>query len=179
MQVPQQVNDRILNRILVFAGVPVFFGFSLFPLFYYLKVRPHAPGMILLWHAVHRIGCLFHANHFPPRNVPCNYPCHMSINKLRFMQLVYDTSGCSSQGFSWSPSDKYLNRSKLASTRLCNNHITILLLCHCVSLCCYFITWRSRHVGWAEHTELLYPGYTVRVPDGNVPWHAILLVIRA
>ena len=37
-QVPQQVNDRILNRILVFAGIPVFFGFSLFPFFYYLKV---------------------------------------------------------------------------------------------------------------------------------------------
>jgi len=39
------------------------------------------------------------------------------------MQLVYDTSGCSSQGLSWSPSYRYLNRSKLASTRLCNNHI--------------------------------------------------------
>ena len=34
----------------------------------------------------------------------------------------YDTSGCSSQGLSWSPSNRYLNRSKLASTRLCNNH---------------------------------------------------------
>ena len=34
-------------------------------------------------------------------------------------------SGCSSQGFSWSPSNRYLNRSKLASTRLCNNHIII------------------------------------------------------
>lgn len=42
LQVPQQVNDRILNRILVFAGVPVFLGFSLFPLFYYLKVS-YAP----------------------------------------------------------------------------------------------------------------------------------------
>ena len=48
----------------------------------------------------------------------------IAIHKLRFMQLVYNTSGCSSQGFSWSPSDRYLNRSKLASTRLCNNHIT-------------------------------------------------------
>ena len=47
------------------------------------------------------------------------------FNKLRFMQLVYDTSGCSSQGLSWSPSNRYLNRSKLASTRLCNNHIFI------------------------------------------------------
>ena len=28
-----------------------------------------------------------------------------------------------SQGLSWSPSNRYLNRSKLASTRLCNNHI--------------------------------------------------------
>ena len=41
------------------------------------------------------------------------------------MQLVNDTSGCSSQGLSWSPSNRYLNRSKLASTRLCNNHIYV------------------------------------------------------
>ena len=31
------------------------------------------------------------------------------------MQIVHDTSGCSSQGFSWSPSNRYLSRSKLAS----------------------------------------------------------------
>ena len=35
--------------------------------------------------------------------------------------FFYDTSGCSSQGFSWLPSNRYLNRSKLASTRLCSN----------------------------------------------------------
>ena len=45
-------------------------------------------------------------------------------NKLRFTERVYDTSGFSSQGFSWSPSNRYLNRSKLASTRLLNNHIS-------------------------------------------------------
>ena len=44
------------------------------------------------------------------------------------MQLVYDTSGCSSQGLSWSRSNRYLNRSKLASTRLCNNHIIIIII---------------------------------------------------
>ena len=38
------------------------------------------------------------------------------------MQLVFDSSGCSSQCISWSLSNRYLNRSKLASTRLCNNH---------------------------------------------------------
>ena len=43
------------------------------------------------------------------------------------MLLVYDTSGCSSQGFSWSPSNRYLDRSKLASTRLCNSHIIMSL----------------------------------------------------
>ena len=43
-------------------------------------------------------------------------------------QLVYDTNGCSSQGFSWSPSNRYLNRSKLASARLCNNHTIIISL---------------------------------------------------
>ena len=32
------------------------------------------------------------------------------------------TSGCSSQGSSWSRSNRHLNRSKLAPTRLCNNH---------------------------------------------------------
>ena len=50
------------------------------------------------------------------------------------MQLVYDTSGCSSQGFSWSPSNRYLNRSKLASTRLCNNHIIIIKHQHFVAV---------------------------------------------
>ena len=49
----------------------------------------------------------------------------ITLNTLRFMQLVYDTSGCSSQGFSWSPNNRYLDKSKLASTRLCNNHIII------------------------------------------------------
>jgi Photosynthesis affected mutant 68 len=33
-----QVNDRILKRIIVFSGVPVFVGFLLYPLFYYVKV---------------------------------------------------------------------------------------------------------------------------------------------
>ena len=42
-------------------------------------------------------------------------------NELSLMLLVHDTSGCSSQGLSWSPSNRYLNRSKLASTRSCNN----------------------------------------------------------
>jgi len=48
------------------------------------------------------------------------------VNKMYDSELVYDTSRCSSQGFSWSPSNRYLNRSKLASTRLCNNHIIII-----------------------------------------------------
>ena len=47
----------------------------------------------------------------------------LQISNSRFTLLVYDTSGCSSQGFSWSSSNRYLNRSKLASTWLCNNHI--------------------------------------------------------
>ena len=47
---------------------------------------------------------------------------------LRCSLLVYDTSGCSAQGFSWSPSNRSLNRSKLASTRLCNNHIIIIIV---------------------------------------------------
>lgn len=33
-----QVNDRILKRILLFSGGPVFLGFLLYPLFYYIKV---------------------------------------------------------------------------------------------------------------------------------------------
>ena len=45
------------------------------------------------------------------------------------MQLVYDTSGCSSRGVSWSPSNRYLNRSQPASTRLCDNHIIMSCLC--------------------------------------------------
>ena len=46
---------------------------------------------------------------------------------INFISFIHATriwySGCSSQGFSWSPSNRYLNGSKLASTRLCNNHI--------------------------------------------------------
>ena len=34
------VNDRVLRRILTFAGLPTFLGFALFPLFYWVKVRP-------------------------------------------------------------------------------------------------------------------------------------------
>jgi len=44
-------------------------------------------------------------------------------NNLKLTLLVYDTSGCSFQGISWSPGYRYLNRSKLASTRLRDNHI--------------------------------------------------------
>ena len=47
----------------------------------------------------------------------CRYYCNSG-----FTLLVYDTGGCSSQGFSWSPSNRYLIRSMLASTRLCNDH---------------------------------------------------------
>ena len=38
MQVSAVVNDRILRRILTFAGLPTFLGFALFPLFYWVKV---------------------------------------------------------------------------------------------------------------------------------------------
>ena len=41
------------------------------------------------------------------------------------MLLVYDTSGSSFQVFSWSPSTRYLKRSKLASTRLCSKNIIV------------------------------------------------------
>eukprot|EP01023_Acetabularia_acetabulum_P022719 TRINITY_DN22307_c0_g1_i2.p3 TRINITY_DN22307_c0_g1~~TRINITY_DN22307_c0_g1_i2.p3 ORF type:complete len:124 (+),score=6.94 TRINITY_DN22307_c0_g1_i2:108-479(+) len=40
-EVPQQINDRMLKRILIFSGLPVFLGFMLYPLFYYLKVVQH------------------------------------------------------------------------------------------------------------------------------------------
>jgi len=35
--VPEQITDRMLRRMLAFSIGPVFFGFTLFPLFYYLK----------------------------------------------------------------------------------------------------------------------------------------------
>ena len=51
------------------------------------------------------------------------------------MWLVYDTSGCSSQGISWLPTCRYLNRSTLASTRLCNSRSQLLAGCQaCVLL---------------------------------------------
>ena len=40
-EVPEEISNRILGRILVFAGLPTFFGIMSLPLFYYLKV--HAP----------------------------------------------------------------------------------------------------------------------------------------
>lgn len=35
--VPEQITDRMLRRMLTFSIGPVFFGFTLFPFFYYLK----------------------------------------------------------------------------------------------------------------------------------------------
>ena len=37
-EVPEEVNARVLQRILIFAGVPVFTGILLLPLIVYLKV---------------------------------------------------------------------------------------------------------------------------------------------
>ena len=37
-EVPEEVNARLLQRILLFAFVPVAFGLLLYPFFYYLKV---------------------------------------------------------------------------------------------------------------------------------------------
>lgn len=36
--VPSVITDRMLKRVLIFAGAPVFLGVMLYPLFYYLKV---------------------------------------------------------------------------------------------------------------------------------------------
>ena len=43
LQVSAVVNDRILRRILTFAGLPTFLGFALFPLFYWVKVTISVP----------------------------------------------------------------------------------------------------------------------------------------
>ena len=53
-----------------------------------------------------------------------HYRVSMTVDYLPW-QWIY-TSGCSSQGFSWTPIYRYLNRSTLASTRLCHNHIIIM-----------------------------------------------------
>ena len=42
---PEEISNRILSRILVFAGLPTFLGMLSLPLFYYLKV--HALGLLL------------------------------------------------------------------------------------------------------------------------------------
>ena len=49
------------------------------------------------------------------------------------MQLVYDTSGCSSQGFSWSPSNRYLNRAKLAK----QDYVTTILFIEVLNTAMY------------------------------------------
>lgn len=47
-EVPEIVNDRMLKRIITFSGIPVFVGFSLFPFFYFLKVKSCAATTGLL-----------------------------------------------------------------------------------------------------------------------------------
>ena len=37
-EVPEEISNRILRRILVFAGLPTFLGMLSLPLFYFLKV---------------------------------------------------------------------------------------------------------------------------------------------
>uniref|UniRef100_A0A061R7N3 Protein chloroplastic-like n=1 Tax=Tetraselmis sp. GSL018 TaxID=582737 RepID=A0A061R7N3_9CHLO len=37
-ETPTEITDNMLQRIVIFAGVPVFVGFLMFPAFYYLKV---------------------------------------------------------------------------------------------------------------------------------------------
>lgn len=37
--VPTVITDRMLKRIIIFAGTPIFFGLTLLPLFYYLKIK--------------------------------------------------------------------------------------------------------------------------------------------
>lgn len=37
------VTDRMLNRVFIFAGLPVAVGLLLFPMFWYLKVCPLKP----------------------------------------------------------------------------------------------------------------------------------------
>ena len=43
-EVPEEVNARVLQRILIFAGVPVFTGIILLPLIVYLKVGVDLPS---------------------------------------------------------------------------------------------------------------------------------------
>ena len=38
-EVPEEISNRILRRILIFAGLPTFSGILSLPLFYYLKVQ--------------------------------------------------------------------------------------------------------------------------------------------
>lgn len=58
-EVPEEISERILRRILLFAGVPTFTGFVSLPLFWYLKVRTAAlkPPVWLLssWHMKQKV----------------------------------------------------------------------------------------------------------------------------
>ena len=63
------------------------------------------------------------------RHIMLNTNLHDGLYLMKSNSVIFSLSfsECSSQGFSWPPSNRYLNRSKLASTRLCNNHIIIYL----------------------------------------------------
>lgn len=38
IETPTEITDNMLQRIIIFSGLPVFTGFLMFPMFYYLKV---------------------------------------------------------------------------------------------------------------------------------------------
>jgi len=49
--VPEVVSNRMLYRIIGFAGVPMMIGFASFPLFYYLKKFADPPVDVPVWFA--------------------------------------------------------------------------------------------------------------------------------
>lgn len=55
--VPEVVTDRMLKRVILFMGVPVFGGILLFPFFYYLK----ASGLLAGYYPLMRAGCVLSA----------------------------------------------------------------------------------------------------------------------
>lgn len=49
--VPEVVSNRMIKRVITFAGIPMVTGFMLFPLFYYFKVLADPPIDIPNWTA--------------------------------------------------------------------------------------------------------------------------------
>ena len=102
--------------------------------------------------------------------IPFNSWIHVEATFTSLRHVLVLCSGCNFQGFSWSPSNGSLNRSKLASTRLCNNQIIIIIIIyvHFVSATIVHLFHAGvAHAQWGEVTDPPIEASTGQVSDAR------------